>query len=106
MVTPKIKELRSKIKTLQEEALDLIKGAPTIEEIGKLPEEEKIKVREDLQKKLTDNRVVRSGLEQELKEARMNKNDSAFFSWSPSGRNRQQRRAAIRSRVKQIRRGG
>jgi len=98
MVTPKIKELKGKIKTLQEEALDIIKSAPTADDVEKLPEEEKVKVRQDMQKKLTDNNVARRGLELELKEARMNKNGSSFFVWSPSGRNRQQRRQAIRAR--------
>lgn len=103
MVTAKIKELRIQIKTLQEKALDTIKNAPPIEEVEKMPEEEKKKVREDVQKKLTNNSVVSRGLELELKEARMNKNGSTFFSFVPSSRNRQQRRSAIRSRIQQAR---
>jgi pyruvate formate-lyase activating enzyme-like uncharacterized protein len=98
MVTPKIKELKDKIKKLNEEALEIIKNGPKLEELEKLSEDDKKIAQDGFREKLKENRVVRGAVEQELKIARMNKNGSAFFEWNPTGRNRQQRRNAIRNR--------
>lgn len=94
--TPKIRTLKGQIKKLNEEQLDIVKNSISKEELGKLTDEEQVKARDELKTKLSDNRVLARSASQELKEARMNKNESEFFSFTPTSYNRKHRRDKIK----------
>lgn len=102
MTTKKIKDLRKVIKDTQEELVDMIKKrVDGMEQNKDLPIEDQQKQAQLSKDELAIKNATLKAATEELKVARMNKNDSSAFSWVPHiGMNRRQARLFRKARRK------
>lgn len=78
----KIRDLKNQIK-LEESAITELLGSLNVEEEAKLSEEEQKKRKEEFGANFAKRKALISSLREELKQTRLNKYSSSFFSFTP-----------------------
>jgi hypothetical protein len=78
----KIKDLKNQIK-LEESAITELLGSLDVKAESELPEEEQKKRKEEFGADFTKRKALISSLREELKQTRLNKYSSSFFSFVP-----------------------